>query len=340
MPRRHRIRSTRLGRRARLALIGAETLMGREIRDLVTAQGDDLRLIASEDEHAGALTEQAGEPAFVIELKPESLEDADVVFLTGSQDSARKALDAGAGATLIDLTYAAEDRADARLRAPVVEPPDQAPPQTRVHVIAHPAAIAGALFIGRIHERFPVRRWLIHVFEPASERGNRGIEELQQQTINLLSFKGLPKSVFDAQLAFNLLASYGEDAPFALGDAGLRIERHLATLLANSSRAPMPSLRLIQAPVFHGHSFSLWVEFERNPGVTALEQALLSEQVDVRGEELDAPTNVGMAGQSGVAVGAVTADRNLPQACWFWMAADNIRLAAENAVTVARQVSR
>ena len=32
-----------------------------------------------------------------------------------------------------------------------------------------------------------------------------------------------------------------------------RIERHLASLLALTGQAPMPSLRLIQAPVFHGH---------------------------------------------------------------------------------------
>jgi hypothetical protein len=32
----------------------------------------------------------------------------------------------------------------------------------------------------------------------------------------------------------------------------------------------MPSLRLIQAPVFHGYSFSLWVEFESAPDLSRL----------------------------------------------------------------------
>jgi aspartate-semialdehyde dehydrogenase len=101
----------------------------------------------------------------------------------------------------------------------------------------------------------------------------------------------------------------------------------------------MPSIRLIQAPVFHGHSVSLWAEFESNPGVGAIEQALASAHIDVRGADVEAPNVVGMAGQSGIAVGAIAADRNDARAAWFWVAADNLRIAAENAVAVALPLS-
>ena len=39
-----------------------------------------------------------------------------------------------------------------------------------------------------------------------------------------------------------------------------------------------------------------------------------------------------------IAVGAIAPDRNNAEACWFWFVADNLRLAAENAVAVARQL--
>ena len=317
-----------------IALVGGETLIGREIRDVIATSEPalDLKLVAGGDEEAGTLTEQAGEPAIVTGLAAENLRDADAVLLAGSPESSRKVLGMGMPGRLIDVTFGAEDHPQARLRAPQVEPNGYRVSEGAVHVIAHPAAIALAMFFNRLHRQYAVRRAAVHVFEPASERGNKGLEELQQQTVSLLSFKGLPKAIFDAQASFNMLARYGEEAPAKLEDAELRIERHLATLLANASGAPMPSLRLIHAPVFHGHSFSLWVELENNPGAAALEKALSAENIDVRGGEFEPPNNVGIAGQSGIAVGAVTADRNAPAACWFWMAADNLRLAAENAV--------
>ena len=102
---------------------------------------------------------------------------------------------------------------------------------------------------------------------------------------------------------------------------------------------PMPSLRLIQAPVFHGYSFSAWVQFESNPGMEALESSLLAGAIDVRGMEVEPPNNVGQAGQSGIAVGAIAPDRNDAEACWFWLVADNLRLMAENGVLVAMELA-
>ena len=79
-----------------------------------------------------------------------------------------------------------------------------------------------------------------------------------------------------------MLARYGEEALEPLEGIEQRMERHLASLLTAWPGIPMPSLRLIQAPVFHGHSFSAWVEFEENPGADALAKALAESGLDVR----------------------------------------------------------
>lgn len=332
-----------------VALVGSDSLLGREIRDIVatSAPGIDLRLIASDDEQPGTLTRVGDEPSLVEVLGAESLDGARAVFLAGSAESNRKALEMAADepdAVIIDLTYSTEERPDARLRAPLVEAevePEDESLEAGVHVIAHPAAIALALFLRRLHEHDPVRRSVVQIFAPASEYGTAAVEELQQQTVSLLSFKSMPRAIFDSQLSFNLLAKYGEDAPIVLEETELRIERHLATLLAlpgDGEGAPMPSLRLVQAPVFHGYTFSAWVEFEDNPGVDALEDSLGTCSIEVRGREFEPPTNVGHAGQGGIAVGSIAEDRNSPDACWFWLVADNLRLSAENAVAVAREL--
>jgi aspartate-semialdehyde dehydrogenase len=332
-----------------IALVGSESLMGRELRDLAASSTPELalKLIAAEDEEPGVLTAVGDTPAVVGGLDAETLAGARAVILAGGAESSRKALELldDDGAAVIDLTGFAEEQPDARLRAPLVEASAEEQLEdnadARVHVIAHPAAIALALFLRRLHAHDAIQRSVIQIFAPASEHDLRGVAELHQQALSLFSFQKLPRAIFDAQLGFNLLARYGEEAPASLEDTELRIERHLAALLelpGEGSGAPLPSLRLIQAPVFHGYSFSAWVEFDGNPGVEALESSLAAAPIEVRTGEFEPPTNVGQAGQGGIAVGAVAVDRNNPEACWFWVVADNLRLAAENAAEVARQL--
>jgi aspartate-semialdehyde dehydrogenase len=330
-----------------VALVGSDSLLAREVRDIVSTSGADLslRLVAAVDEESGALTRVGDEPSVVNGLNAESLLDVRAVILAGNAESSRQTLELlgdPPDTPVIDLTYSAEERPDARLRAPLVESVlVEDPADAAVHVIAHPAAIALALFLRRLHANDPIRSSVIQIFAPASEHGVLGVHELQQQTVSLLAFRSMPKAVFDTQLSFNLLARYGEEAPVPLEESEMRIERHLASLLAlpgDGEGAPMPSLRLIQAPVFHGYSFSAWVEFMDAPDMEALESSLSIDSIEVRGGDFEPPSNVGQAGQGGIAVGAITPDRNHPEAAWLWFVADNVRLAAENAVAVARQL--
>ncbi len=324
-----------------IALVGGDSLLGRELRDVLagTPAGQNVRLVADVAENAGTLTAIAGEPEVLIKLDVDAFDGAAAVLLAGSSKAALQVAGLKLTAPLIDLTHATEAMPAARLRAPMVEPYDYAVPPDAIQVIAHPAAIAVAVVLNRIHAHFPIRRALVHIFEPASELGAVAIEELQQQTVSLLSFKPVPKQIFDSQLSFTMLARFGEEAKVKLQDTQERIERHLATLLSIATHAaPMPSLRVIQAPVFHGYSMSLWAEFENNPGVDAIEAILKDEPIDLRPASTEPPNNVGVAGQNGVAVGAISVDRNAPQALWLWIAADNLRLAAENAAAVAREV--
>lgn len=324
-----------------VAVVGGDTLLARELCERLgdSKPSPRLQLISATADSSTFLNVEEETATLMIPLAAESLEGSQVAFLAGSPASSRRTLKVNpvGGPVLIDLTAALEEQVNARLRAPYAENDSpRALDEMRIHVIAHPGAIALAMLFARLTRRAAIRRSLVHVFEPASERGQRGLEELRQQTTAVLSFQKLKTDVFDAQLGFNLLARYGEEALEPLDWVEQRMERHLASLLSAYPSIPMPSLRLIQAPVFHGHSFSVWVEFEENPGPAALARALAETGLDVRSG--DPPSNAGIAGQAGLAVGAIAQDPNQSRACWLWMVADNLRLAAENAVAVARQV--
>ncbi len=335
------------GQRGTIAIVGGESLLGKEVHELLETRKAPaiLKLVAAvevEDAPKGAasiLTRGADEPLVMASIELADLGSARVVILAGSKASSEKAYEKIRGAepapTAIDVSGGLEDLAEARLRAPMVEPPGF-DAKGGVQTIAHPAAIALALLVTHLQKAGAIRRSVVEIFEPVSERGQAGIQELQKQAVALLSFKPLPKDIFDAQVSFNMLSQYGSDAPLSLEDIEQKIDRHLASLLAVGG-APMPSLRLIQAPVFHGYSISAWVEFEENPGMDAIFQALASAHIDVRTRDHEPPTNVGVAGQGGITVGSITQDRNQPRAWWFWVVADNLQIAAENTWEVVRE---
>ena len=114
---------------ATVALVGSESLMGREIRDLIATTDFPARvnLVASGEGESGVLTEFEGEPAVVGKLDVESLSGAKAVFLAGSPESTRTVLALETKTPLIDLTYTAEDFPQARVRAPMVEPARERP---------------------------------------------------------------------------------------------------------------------------------------------------------------------------------------------------------------------
>ncbi|MCW5981142.1 MAG: hypothetical protein KIT09_23870 [Bryobacteraceae bacterium] len=328
-------------RTAKVVILG-DSLLAKEIEEVFSGQAPEIEIeAAGVVEGEAILTERGGEPALIMGITEKTLASAGAIVLAGPAAASRRTREMwsalrGDRPAVIDLSYALEEQPGARLRAPLAETGPAAAGE--IQLVAHPAAIVLSRFFGCISRRSAVRRWVAHIFEPASERGRPGVDELQQQTVDLLSFRTLPKEVFDEQLTFNLLARYGAEAPLSLQGVETLIERHLASLLAKGGLMPMASLRLIQAPVFHGYSFSVWVEFESNAAAAELADALAAAGIDVRAAGEPPPTNVGVAGQSGMTVGLIETDRNDPRCAWFWIVADNHRISADNALALTRQV--
>lgn len=326
-----------------VSIVGSETLLGKDLRELLRESilGSRLKLLGSAEEGSAILSAEEDEPVVIAPIDGDDLNASRIVFLTGDEEMNRKAFSlvrpGPAAPVIIDLARSLEDYPAARLRAPMAEP-EGTVVATNLHVIAHPAAILVAALLQRLSSAGTIRRSVVTAFEPASERGMAGVEELQQQTIALLSFKQQNKAVYDEQLAFNVLARFGDEAPLSLQTIQEGIERHLVSLLSATPAVPMPNLRLLQTAVMHGHTASVWVLFAERPDLGAIEAALNHDPFDYRGEGTTQPNPVGMAAQSGISVGALEADRNEARAVWLHAAADNFRLVSQNAVSVATGV--
>jgi aspartate-semialdehyde dehydrogenase len=210
-------------------------------------------------------------------------------------------------------------------------------------VPAHPATLALALLLERLQLAAPVRFAAATVLEPASEFGRAAMDELHQQTVSLLSFQALPRAIYDAQVAYNLLSALGESATVSLSAVEARIRRHYEAL--GDRRWPALALQVIHAPVFHGHTFSIAVELERPVEISLLEEALGGEHVDLVLEDTDSPSNLAATGQNDVLVRlrpelGGSRNTNETSRLWLWAASDNLRLNAQNAVECALDLRR
>jgi len=325
---------SKTGAAPRIALVGSETLLGKELEEVIKSRaGAQIVHFAATGE--GNFGEVEGEAVYVQPFEPAAIAGIKAVIFAGSKDGADKIYQVVSASAskplLVDCTGLLENRPEARIVAPLLAEANL--PATGVLELAHPAAAALVLVLSKLARTGVIRRAIVHVFEPASEQGRRGVAELHQQTTSLLSFKPLEKSVFEAQLSFNLLSQYGEESAAKLSATEQRIERHIASLIATraDSQIPMPSLRLVAAPVFHSYSLSLWVEFDRNITASELREALASAQIEVRGENEEAPNGSSVAGQSGLVAGDIRLDRNNSRAAWLWVVGDNLRLTADAA---------
>jgi aspartate-semialdehyde dehydrogenase len=203
-------------------------------------------------------------------------------------------------------------------------------------VVAHPAAVTLSLLLLRARKAGAIRSAVATVFQPASEQGQKGMDELHQQTVNLLSFQPLPKDLFDTQVAFNLVARYGQKSQLALDSLEARVRRHYRKL-AGTDAMPV-AMMVLQPPVFHGHSLALFLEMEQAVDRERLSQALAGDHVTIAGlEEESQPSNVNTAGQGDILV-SLKADSAKPNGIWLYAAADNLRVAAITAVECAESM--
>ena len=336
--------STRSGNFYRLAIVGAASLKGKEVAEVL---GDrnfpslDTKLL-DDDEALGQLETVGDEVSFIQSIRSQQFDKVDFTFFSCDQDCTRKNWKnvRDAGSAIVDLSYALEDEPGAVLRSPWVErqlgqtlPLDLQPHPV---VIAHPASVVLALLLLRSQKVSPVRNVVATVFEPVSEHGQKGMDELHEQTVNLLSFQPLPKNIFDTQVAFNMVCRYGEQASPPLDSVERRILKHCQRI--GGGVLPVPSLMLLQAPIFHGYGFAIRLQMEQAADIEKLSQALAGDHVSLAQPAEDAPSNVSVAGQGNIQL-SLKADPNDANGVWLWAAADNLRIAATTAVECAESMA-
>jgi aspartate-semialdehyde dehydrogenase len=323
-------------------IVGASTLLGKElIGELNSSHPDwDLRLADTPDS-SGQLVAGGDEALVVQPLTPHIFEACDIAFFAAdpqiTQAHWREAQ--SAGANVIDLTSALQDEPEAVVRSPWIQTVNTANSSEGLIIPAHPAAVMLGVVASRLCAAFNDVHFAATVLEPASQQGSRGLDEMHQQTVNLLGFHSLPQEVYDAQVAFNLRVSVGQSAKLDMTQISSTIRRHLIAVAGNALASSI-SFQLVQAPVFHAYTMSVYAQLPANTETAAVRHALHGGLVHLTNPHEEAPTNQSIVEEQGIAI-ALTEDaaETNTRGLWLWMAADNLKLAARHAVACAEELA-
>jgi len=335
---------------ASVAFFGATTLLAKEVRALMAGRGFGTRMVKLYDTSGeGTLGEYDGEALIVTRPDEDEILDLDIAFLCGTPREMEPYVDwpARRGYIAIDMSGVTRGRDGVPLVHAGINPDAlrgfaagaAAGADKRAGVIGapHPVSHNLATLLMAFEKAGAIRSVSAFAVRPASELGEKGLDELYQQTVALLNFGSVPQEVFGRQLAFNLIPSSGLAAAEEAGFDS-RIEDETAALTS----LPSGGIRVSSAfaSVFHGHMLAVTIEFEQPTDL-----ADLSDRIGAtRGLRLiadpEAFSPVDLAGEDEISVLGVRPVEGRSTRIGLWSFCDNLKGgAALNAVRIAERLA-
>lgn len=311
------------------ALLHPSGLTAKELRAQLENRPDlvrEVRLLTTNDDEVGTLTESAGAAAMVQRFTAEAVQDVDILFLCGPAAESRQVLAEVPGARAVILSPDAEV-SDA--------PPYVAGVNLGEHDSIGPLALSphpGAILLAHLLHPLRglgLRRAEATLLQPVSIFPADALDQLFEQARNLLTFQPIGESEhWHRQLAFNLQST---DA------AGGSLREQVEAVLADGAAI---TAQVVQAGVFHSFSASLHVALEPDPGVEKIRDAYADRPwIGWADDEPLGPVDV--AASEDVQIGQLRGDRGLPGSYWLWAVMDNLtRGGASNAIALAEAVLR
>lgn len=327
----------------RVAVVGATGMVGRKFLQVLEERKlpvSEYFLFASK-RSAGSKMPFMGQEYTVRELTDDAFDGLHVdiaLFSAGGGTSLHFApIVAASGAVVIDNSSTWRMDPDVPLVVPEVNP-DAIDGYRKKGIIANPncSTIQAMVPLKPLHEAYGLKRVIYSTYQAVSGAGQQGYLDLEN------GLKGEAPRKFPHPIAGNCLPHID-----VFLDNGYTKEEQK---MIDETRKilSLPDLAVtattVRVPVFHGHSESINVEFERPFDLQELRALLerapgLVVMDDVANNVY--PMAITAADTDPVYVGRIRRDFSVANGINFWCVADNIRKgAATNAVQIAEELIR
>ena len=327
----------------RVAVVGETGMVGRKFLEVLEERQlpvSEYFLFASK-RSAGKEITFMGKKHTVRELTDDAFQGLDIdiaLFSAGGETSRHFApIVASTGAVVIDNSSCWRMDPDVPLVVPEVNP-DAIPGYKKKGIIANPncSTIQAMVVLKPLSDAYGLKRVVYSTYQAVSGAGQQGYMDLVD------GLKGEAPKKFPHPIAGNCLPHID-----VFLDTGYTKEEQK---MIDESRKiiSLPELRVtantVRVPVYHGHSESINIEFERPFELSEL-RALLEKapglvvQDDVANNVY--PMAIHAADTDPVYVGRIRRDFYVENGINLWCVADNIRKgAATNAVQIAQELIR
>jgi aspartate-semialdehyde dehydrogenase len=319
-----------------IAVVGATGMVGNKFLEVLTEKSlpvENYYLYASA-KSAGKTINFLGKDHTVIELKPENIKGKKIdiaLFSAGGGVSKEYApIFAAEGAVVIDNSSQWRMYDDVPLVVPEVNPEDIA---WNKGIIANPncSTIQAVVALKPLHDKYVIKRVVYSTYQAVSGAGVAGYEDLKNG-IGGIAPKKFPYPIFN-----NILPHID----VFLEDGYTKEEHKMIDETRKILHAPdlKVTATTVRVPVFHGHSESINIEFERPATLEGIRETLRNAPGIVLADDvrnLVYPMVMNAVDHDEVYVGRVRIDPTVESGCNLWCVADNIRKgAASNAVQIA-----
>lgn len=327
----------------RVGIVGATGLVGQEFVKILEQRDfpmSSIELFASE-RSVGKKMKFKGQDINVREAVPEAFEEIDIALFSAGADISRhlSPLVAKAGAVVVDNSSAFRMEPSVPLVVPEVNPGD-----IELHrgIIANPncSTIQMVVALYPLHKVNPIKRIIVDTYQAVSGTGINAVDELTNQSRQVLNGQATIPHVYPHQIAFNVLPEIDVFWDNGYTKEELKMVNETHKIMHAEDIAI--SATCVRVPVFTGHSESVHIEFTRPMSADEAER-ILAEAPGVKIIDDTAislyPQPWAAAGTDEVFVGRIRRDVSHMNGLVMWVVADNLRKgAALNAVQIAEEM--
>ena len=206
-------------------------------------------------------------------------------------------------------------------------------------IIANPncSTIQLVVVLKPLHEAAGLKTVIVSTYQSVSGAGQKGVDELEQQTRAVFNLGEITNEKFPHRIAFNVLPEIGKDSGNGYTDEEMKMVNETRKIMGLPNL--LVSATCVRVPVFYCHSEAAHLFFDKplsantarellrkSPGVKVLDD--LAEHIY--------PMPLLGAGDDGTLVGRIRQDLTAPNALALFIVSDNLRKgAATNAVQIA-----